>query len=265
MMLPELFGEELAAALDAAVADLLEMAGVAGPPVDARAVAAALRLVVAWDERLSGRARYVRVNPRRRGEPQGSILLRPEPRPERLHWAIAHEIGEDAAGRIFSQLGIEPLEAPAAMREMVANQLAGRLLLPSDWLAADALECDWDLFALKARYETASHELIGRRMLDFSPAVIVTVWDQGRLTWRRSNLPGRLPPLSSGERACWSEAHHTGQSAQRRERGYVVRVWPIHEPGWPREIMRTQPQDSDLADGEAVDDDAFVDRGDLSL
>ena len=48
----------------------------------------------------------------------------------------------------------------------MANNLAGRLLLPTAWFVADAAAENWDLIALKHRYATASHELIARRMLE---------------------------------------------------------------------------------------------------
>jgi hypothetical protein len=239
-MLPELIGDEWAEALDATVIDLLNRARVTGPPVDARDIAATLRLVVAWDERLSGRARFVRMGRRASKEAQGSILLRPEPRAERLQWAIAHELGEEVTGPIFARLGIEPGEAPPAVREGLANQLAGRLLLPTAWFVADAEACNWDLAALKARYATASHELIARRMLEFPAPVIMTVFDHGQLTWRRSNGPRRCPTLSAAERDCWQAAHVSGRPARRESQGCLIRAWPIHEPGWPREILRTQ-------------------------
>ena len=60
--------------------------------------------------------------------------------PRRLQWAIAHELGEQRAAESCSQLGIDPLAARALL-ESIANQLANRLLLPSDWFAADAAAC----------------------------------------------------------------------------------------------------------------------------
>ena len=252
-MLPDIAKEELAAALDATVAEILAATGVEGPPVDAREVARELLLTVAWDARQSGRARIVHLAGDPGGSFNGSILLRPEPRTERRHWAIAHEIGEEAAERVFRLLGVDPRAAPTATREHVANQLAGRLLLPTDWFAADGAVCDWDLFALKERYGTASHELIARRMLDFDRPVIVTVFDHGERTWRRSNVPGRIPPLNGQEQIAWRQAHQTSEPADLESHSLRVRAWPIHEvtgaitpvagaitpAGWKREIVRT--------------------------
>ena len=100
----------------------------AAPPVDALTLARALHLSVAWDERQSGRGRIVRLSEFAGTPSRGSILLRPDPRLERQQWAVAHEIGELFASRVFDQLGIDPRKAPAGARETLANQLAGRLL-----------------------------------------------------------------------------------------------------------------------------------------
>ena len=244
-MLQEIAKEELAGALDATVAEILAATGLEGPPVDARHVARELLLTVAWDARQAGRARIVHLAGEPGGPFNGSILLRPEPRAERRQWAIAHEIGEETAEQVFRLLGVDPRAAPAATREHVANQLAGRLLLPTDWFAEDGAGCDWDLFALKERYSTASHELIARRMLDFERSVIVTVFDHGARTWRRSNVPGRIPPLNGQEQIAWRQAHQTSEPVDMENHPLRVRAWPIHEvagaitPGWKREIVRT--------------------------
>jgi hypothetical protein len=179
---------------------------------------------------------------------QASILLRHEPRLERRQWAVAHELGEHVAEQVFRRLGAEPSSALPNLREEVANQLASRLLLPTKWFAADARACDWDLLALKCRYNTASHELIGRRMLDFSPTVIVTVCDQGQITFRRSNLMSRAVPLTPIERECWHVVHQHSAPARRCSGALSVTGWPVHEPDWKREILRT-------AWSEGADDD----------
>ena len=136
-----------------------------------------------------------------------SILLRPEPRLERQQWAVAHEIGEHAACRVFAQWGVDPRETGRGAREAVANALAGRLLLPTAWFAADAAATRLGPVGLKARYATASHELIARRMLECPPPVIVTFSTIGAISFRRSNLPGRVPPPSAAEMACWRDVH----------------------------------------------------------
>ncbi|HUT10047.1 MAG TPA: ImmA/IrrE family metallo-endopeptidase [Thermoguttaceae bacterium] len=242
-MLAEIVPEELAAGLDAVAWQVLAEAGVEGPPVDAFEVARALGIAVALDDRQRGRARYVRLAGRGRRRPRATILLRPDPRAERRQWAVAHEIGEHAARRVFAHLGVDPREAGPNARETAANHLAGRLLLPTEWFAADAVDCGWDLVELKSRYATASHELIARRMLECGPPVIISIFDHQELYFRRSNLPGRVPPPSSVEIQCWRAVHAANRPQQAYEGPRTIQGWPVHEEGWKREILRTEVED----------------------
>jgi hypothetical protein len=245
-MLPEIAPEELAATLDRVAWEALEAAGCEGPPVDALEVARRDGLEVAYDSRQSIRARIVSLQAFGTAPPHDSILLRPDPRPERLHWAVAHEIGEHHAERVFSLLGIDPREADPSSREMVANHLAGRVLLPTEWFGRDALDCDWDIPELKRRYTTASHELVARRMLDFEPWITITIFDNGRLTFRRSNRYRRRPELTAAERHCWHEVVQSCEARSIEERPFRVACWPIHEPDWRREILRTSYDEVEL-------------------
>ena len=239
-MLPEITSEELSAGLDAVAMEVLAEAGVDRPPVDAIAVAAALGIAVALDSRQRGRGRYVRLKGAGRKPPRPTILLRPEPRSERRQWAVAHEIGEHVAHRVFSTLGVDPREAAPNAREIAANHLAGRLLLPEAWFASDASACGWDLIALKARYATASHELIARRMLEFPPPVIISIFDHRQLYFRRSNVPGQVPPPSRAEMRCWRSVHNHNRPQRSWEQARNVQAWPVHEEGWKREILRAE-------------------------
>jgi hypothetical protein len=92
---------------------------------------------------------------------------------------------------------------------------------------------------LKEIYVTASHELIARRMLDFPPQVTVSVYDQNRLTWRKSNAGFRIPKLSVREIACRRQAYERGQIVYD-DGPPRLRVWPVHELLWKREIMRVE-------------------------
>jgi hypothetical protein len=237
-MLPELTPDEFSAALDAVAAEV-HLHGSADEPIDALALARALGLSVAWDERQTGRGRTARLAAHA-GSTQGSILLRPDPRRERLQWAIAHEIGELCACQVFDRLSVDPREAPAAAREAVANSLASRILLPREAFARDGRSCGWDLFDLKARYPAASHELIARRMLDFEIPLIVTIFDHGRRTFRRGNLPFRLPPVCELELAACRTAHEESRPTVEADFARRVQAWPVHEPDWKREILRTE-------------------------
>lgn len=230
--------EELSAGLEAVAREALDKAGMYGPPVDAMAVAGGLGLTVAVDDRQRGRARYVRLGAVGRRKPRPTILLRPEPRLERRQWAVAHEIGEHLAGRVFGLLSVDPREAAPNARETVATHLAARLLLPGPWFPEDAAACNWDVLGLKLRYPTASHELIARRMLDLEPPVIISIFDCGRLYFRGTNVPGRVPSPTAAELACWRTVHARNRPHQSLDGRQYIQAWPVHEPGWKREILR---------------------------
>ena len=237
-MLPEITREELSTILDIVAAETLAAAGFLQPPVDALHVAQISGLTVAWDDRQSGRARLVALASGADSAAQ-SILLKHDPRQERLQWAVAHEIGGNLTPRIFDQLGIDVRHAAPQAREQVANSFAARLLLPGDWFSTDGASCGWDLIELKQRYETASHELIARRMLDLLVPVIISVYDQDRLTWRKSNLTGRQPPPCRREIECRSRAHKNGETDVDRGPPLIY-AWAVHEPDRKREIVRME-------------------------
>lgn len=242
-MLPEIPVEELAKVLDDCVVNLLDSQGVVGPPVDAVRLAAGLGMAVAWDAAQPGRARIVRLCRAAAGAAQHAVMVRPEPRPERIQWAVAHEIGESLANQVFTELGIDAREARSDGREQVANQLAVRLLLPGAWFVADAAKCNWDLPTLKQRYATASHELIARRMLDLFGAAVITICDQGQAKFRRAAAGHRTGALSPIESDCWRVVYESGRFVQRSAAACIVRGWPIHEPDWKREILRLDWKD----------------------
>lgn len=239
-MIADLPSEQVSDVIDCVAAEVLAEAGVAAPPVDAFYVAKRLGLSVLRDNQAVVRARFVRL-----AGAQPTILLADEPRSERRQWAVAHEIGEHCAHRVFTKLGLTPVVAPPAAREEIANRVAGRLLLPRVWFLTAGAKVDWDLLELKAQFATASHEMVARRMLEMPAAVIVTLWDQGKIQWRRSNTMHRPPQLTAGERDAWQAAHQLAQPA-RCDRSELpegvddIRAWPIHEPDWRREIVRTQ-------------------------
>jgi Zn-dependent peptidase ImmA (M78 family) len=244
-MLSEIPDDEFAAAFDACAAEVLWEAGVQEPPIDALAVAEGLQLVVTHDYAMPHRGRFVRLADRdENGGGVGTILVGVAERPEREQWAVAHEIGESIAYRVFERLGVAFDEALPTARELVANRLANAILLPRRWFAVDGRNHDWDLLELKERYCTASHELIARRMLEMRPPVVITICDQGRVHWRRSNVSSRPPDLLNEENAVWREVNQTGLPMYEKldaETGLEsVRCWPVHEPGWKREIIRSE-------------------------
>jgi Zn-dependent peptidase ImmA (M78 family) len=243
-MLADICADDLASTLDACAAETLWQAGIDRPPVDARLVAERLGLIVATHRRLPHRAQFVRLSAgQARREAIGTIVVGPAERPEREQWAIAHEIGECLAPDVFARIGTRLIDAPAGARESIANRLASCLLLPRRWYAADGRAFDWDLFELKERYATASHELIARRMLEQEPPVVITVCDQGRITWRRDNMAFHSSRMSPVEQEAWERTRNSARctdiTPDPLQTGLDrVRAWPVHEPNWKREIIR---------------------------
>jgi hypothetical protein len=226
---------------------LLEECGVTEPPVDAWRVARALGLRVAIDAGQPGRGRLKRMGG------GTAILLRPEERPEREQWTLAHEIGETVAWQVFDAVDVDPREAAAGQREQVANALASSLLLPDEWFERDAAAFDGDLLRLKQVYATASHELILMNLLKLPQLSLVSVFDHGRLTRRRGNGQLAPPPLLPLEQRIWRTVHQTGRPAEATGAGVRVQCWPVHEPGWKRELARTTALEG--IDGSTTGDD----------
>lgn len=244
-MLTEIPADQIVAALDECAAAVLWEAGVTAPPVDAMIVARELGLIVAQDDALASRGRLIELaDPRGGSQGQATVVLGPAERPERLQWALAHEVGESVAYRVFETLGVRPADVPEHGREAVANHLASCLLLPREWFRVDGPALEWDLISLKGRYTTASHELIARRLLEMAPPIVVTLCDLGKIRWRRTNAGGRPPELLPEEARVWRESHETGQVVSANlDPGTTglekVTAWPIHEPDWKREILRS--------------------------
>ncbi|TWT48727.1 ImmA/IrrE family metallo-endopeptidase [Botrimarina hoheduenensis] len=257
-MLADVSPEEMRRALDRVAEDLLWEAAVDRPPVDAFRVAHELGLRVIRDERIAERGRFVRGV----GTAHGAVVLGAEARPERRHWAVAHEVGEAFCHRLFELVGADPLEA-GVLREEAANALAGRLLVPRRWLARVYLDTNHNLFHTKQVFATASHELIARRLIEaLDEPLVVSLFDHDQLVWRRSTAVGTKLPLLRSERLGQRRAHLLGQpvllDAAATDspllRSAIVRCWPIHEPGWKREILFTE-----LGDGLDLDlpDDTY--------
>lgn len=250
-MLLELTREDLTSALEGTVSEILWETGVIEPPVDAIAIADRLGVTVATDARAVARGRYVRMAAGAESLAALAIVLAPEERPERRQWAVAHEIGEWAAQRVLEKLDLDLIELAGTMRERCASAFASALLLPRRWFLPDGEAFDWDLPALKSRFRTASHELIARRMLEMPAPAVITLFDQGCRVWRRGTEGLRVPPLLLAEEACQRQAFLRGKPAEADSdcdgAGRIcVRCWPIHEPGWKREIMRSELQDEIL-------------------
>jgi len=222
------------AALTDVASEVRTRSQVHSPPVDAILTARALGLAIAVDQAQIGRGRVKRIQ----GRP--SVFVRPEPRPERLQWTLAHEIGECQVEQICRAVGVRGEDLSPRQREDLANQFAQELLLPLDWFRRDCAALEFSLPALKARYRTASHELIAWRWLDLELPGIVTIYDQGSLTRRRGNGHRAAPAPLACEQSCWRELRRTRQAGVSTDQSALVRGWCIDTPDWQREILYLQ-------------------------
>ena len=174
-----------------------------------------LGYAVLWDESQQSRAqvRFVHAQLRRGSRP--AIFLRPEPRPERVQWAIAHELGEACPGGC-SIAWVRRRMGRFQNREQLANALATRLLLPMKWFARAAAELDHELIRLKERFTSASHELIAGEC-----------WTCARRLWSRSSTTascsfavgiGRKQRRGSRrpKRVAGNKRHDAGEVIRRR-------------------------------------------------
>jgi hypothetical protein len=238
-MIEDLPREELLAAVDRTVDELLQAAGIVGAPVDAIELAQRhLEMVVCLDGRQAQRGRAQRGGGRRQ------IFLRPEPTEERHQWTVAHEIGEHMKPFLLQRLGIEPQRTRAMMGESLANLFAYHLLAPNAWFAADARDVDYDVLELKKRYRTASHEVLAWRLLDLPQPCIITIIDNDHIHRRRSNAWQVRRQLEPAEEKCQRYVHYYSRPTRVQEDDWTVQGWPVHQADWKREILR-----SIIADG----------------
>ena len=220
-MSEELSREEVTAAVDRAVEDLLRAAGTAGPPVDAIALAQRhLGMVVCLDRDQPQRGRA------QRGAGRKQIFLRPEPTEERHQWTVAHEIGEHFKASLLAHLGVGPEQTRAMTGESLANLFATHLLVPLGWFAGDARAAGHDLLELKKRYATASHEVLALRLLDLPEPCIITVVDNDHVHRRRSNAWRVRRELEAPERECQKYVNHFSRPRVVCADGWTVQVCP---------------------------------------
>ena len=236
-MFASMIPAEWSTALYTTADELLDQVSISAPPVDAIDLAQRLGISVVFDDDQLVRARHKRL------AGQATILIKADERPERLQWAVAHELGEVVVYRVFARVDLCDDSISPRLREEVANLTASRLLLPGRWFFEDARRSHEDLLVLKKIYRTASHEMIACRFLDGPRQSIVTIFDNGRITRRLVNRPGRPPGLQRVEQDCQAEVHRRNRPIELREQGLAVQGWPVHEPNWKREILWTRAVD----------------------
>jgi hypothetical protein len=221
----ELSREDLTRVVDRAVEELLDVAKVTGPPVDAVALA----------------ARHLRLDLEER-KPRGKAP-RPDPTPEGKQWSAACAVGEHLRPDLLRRLGFDPAERRPLLGVSLADLVAERLLAPQAWFAADAAGYGYDLAALKDRYRTASHELLALRLLDLSEACVVTIVDDGSIYRRRSNAWRVRRELAEAEKECQRYVIEHDTPHRLRAGGWSVQGWPVPSPFGKRVILRSIVED----------------------
>lgn len=221
--------------IDRSIQEILAEADIRSAPIDALQLAGRLGIEVVLNRSQKERGRLVESGGRT------MIVVRPEPRSERYQWTIAHEIGEYVIPRLSTDWTHDLVAIDSTVREWMANRFATCLLTPLPFFLADATEVQFDLFKLKEIYHTASYEVIALRMLDAETPCLISIFDNGRMTRRLTNLEHRPPKLLDIERQCQREASQSRLMVVRESDVAKVQAWPIHEEEWKREIIRTEP------------------------
>ncbi len=216
--------EEVVELLDRVVGDLLTRCGIKKPPVDPRKIADKLGLVYSEAD-LEGRRGQ---SYRRQGRQHVDVQRRD--RPERINFALAHEIVELELKNVLD----DPRECHRR-----ANLGASFLLMPTRWFREECLNTQFDIGELKRVFSTASWEAIALRTLNFS-AAIITILDEERVTRRKSSYPFYVPRKLSEEEAQVSEkVFRTAEPQKQSFPSCEVVGYPVFEKERRRVILRT--------------------------
>jgi Zn-dependent peptidase ImmA (M78 family) len=132
---------------------LLELAGVKQPPVDAKAIAEFLGFTVLPYELPDSTSGLTFIE-----EGVKAIGVNSRHAPTRQRFSIAHELGHYLNGHQSYDPGGEHVESqpsyldPQQRQEIEANEFAAELLMPTDWLKRDVAELGADGAVLAKRY-----------------------------------------------------------------------------------------------------------------
>ena len=97
----------------------------------------------------------------------------------------------------------------------------------------------YDLWELKHRYTTASHEVIAKRLLDLPEPCIITIVDNNAIHFRRGAGIRAPKKLAAPEAECQRNVHHHSRPQLVQAEGWTVQGWPVHQPDWKREVLRS--------------------------
>lgn len=221
---------------DTVVDEVLRETGSDAVPVDSLKVAAALGIEVVLDCTLLRRTRF------QRNAKQQKLRVKPDGSSESLQWAVAHELGEHLTPRVCDLLsrssGENHSHIGGFLKEQIANEIAGRILLPRQSFLESIDRTSGDLLELKEQFSTASYELILLGLLRWPENSIVTLFDS-HATTRRFGNRGSVPKMSPLEFDVWNECHRTGRTVVADVDGQRVQAWAMHQGEQDREYLRT--------------------------
>jgi len=215
---------------------LVRDSGITCPPLDPVIVAQHCGLSVHIDDGAASQ------DARLDGQ-HGVAFIPSQPRVERFHFRVAHEIAESRWFDIQCAIGW-PVDERT--REDVCDAVAGMLLCPPSWFARDYRETRGSLPKLKRLYPWASHEVIARRMVRDDPLTVVSIWDNDE----RPRVVPRRRPVHPLEREAQRKCRAGGKAVSLCDRGVTATAWPVNDDarGWKREIVRAVIEACDDAD-----------------
>ena len=224
----DLSPEDILAAIDRAVEELLDAAGISAPPVDAVAIAVGHLGIPITDEPPPRRTR--------RGTVRG-LYLAPEWPEEKRNAAVARAVGERQEEGLLDRIGVPEDERRGLKGVSLPGLFADHMLTPTRWLRDESRRCGFDLLAVHEQFRTASLELIARRWIDLTDPCVVAIVDGERVEWRRSNAARATKELSPAEDECRRRVWDTGEPQAVRRDGWDVRGWPVADTG--RIVLRS--------------------------
>ena len=218
-------------ACDEVAAKMLAEAGLEDAPVDMFALAEALDFDIVIDRTMLGRTRFKQLGGR------ATIFLKPDKVSERQQWALAHELGERSVERVLLELGTQE-KVGGRLREQIATEVASRLLLPGRAFLEAVEETDGDLDALKARFESASYDLILLSLLRWPEESVVTLLEESSAVRRFGNR-GPAPKMAAVEHELTGDLLREGGRVDRVEDGIRLQGWTVGGPEGVRVMLRT--------------------------
>lgn len=231
--------EDLFDAIDRLLVQLLERAGVDGPPVDA------LRLA---EEHLGIPVEYAAPEDESDGRPprrrqSTGIVLSPHMTDEQRQTAAARAVAGSLLPDLFRKLDVTPEFENKQVLAQFRGLIVNRLLVPTRMLRTAQRACKSDVAALKEVFGTASMEVIALRLLDLDSPCVISVLDDGVVAVRRGNAMAVNKKLLAAEEQCARRVMELDLPHQVRGGGWTVQGWPVPYRPFRRVVLRAVPDD----------------------